>query len=93
MARSPIRRQPDDTDIPITIRPSGSADSDAIAYCNAPDAVIVSWARNEWCALAVSDDGSYGYDSAWSQAEAEAKALSYCTGHAHIEVIVYAGSD
>jgi len=72
----------------------GDAEVDAIARCDAPDAVVVAWSRNEWCALAVSDDGSYGYSSGWSQAEAEANALSYCTGsNAHILAIVYSGSD
>jgi hypothetical protein len=69
----------------------GDAENDAIAYCDAPDAVILTWSRNEWCALAVSDDGSYGYSSGVTQADAEALALSYCTGNAHIEVIVFSG--
>jgi hypothetical protein len=71
----------------------GDAENDALAYCDAPDATIVAWSRNEWCALAVSDDGSYGYSSGWTKADAEANALSYCTGKAHIEAIVYSGSN
>lgn len=70
----------------------GDAENDAIANCNASDAVIATWARNEWCALAVSDDGSYGWSSAPTEAEAEAEALSYCTGNAHVLAWVFAGS-
>jgi hypothetical protein len=72
----------------------GDAENDAIAYCDAPDAEIVAWARNEWCALAVADDNSnYGYASGVTKADAEANALSYCSGPAHIAAIVFSGSD
>jgi hypothetical protein len=72
----------------------GDAENDALAYCDAPDAIIVAWARNEWCALAVADDKSnYGYASGATQAQAEANALAYCTGPAHIEAIDFSGSD
>jgi hypothetical protein len=54
----------------------------------------VAWARNAWCALAVADDKSnFGYASGVTKAEAEANALSYCTGPAHIAANVFSGSD
>ena len=58
----------------------GDAENDAIANCDAPDATVVAWCWNEWAALAVADDGSYGYSSGPSEAAAEAAALSNCTG-------------
>lgn len=70
----------------------GDAESDALANCDAPDGEIVAWCRNEYCALAVADDGSYGYSSGPTQASAEAAALSYCTGpNAHILCWDYSG--
>jgi len=70
----------------------GDAENDALARCDAPDAEIVAWCRNEWCALAVADDGSYGYSSGPTQASAEAAALADCTGpNAHVLVWDYSG--
>ena len=39
------------------------AEQEALKYCEADDAKAVMWTRNAWCALALGDDGSYGY--AW----------------------------
>jgi hypothetical protein len=72
----------------------GDAEVDALARCDAPDGQIVAWCFNEWCALAVADDGSYGYSSGATQAEAEYLAVSYCTGpNAHVLCSVFSGSD
>jgi len=70
----------------------GDAENDALANCDAPDAVVVAWCSNEWAALAVADDGSYGYSSGVTEAAAESAALSYCTGpNAHILCWVNSG--
>jgi Domain of unknown function (DUF4189) len=72
----------------------GDAETDALARCDAPDAEIVAWCYNEWCALAVSDDGSFGYASGLTQADAEAAALANCTGpNAHILCNAFSGID
>ena len=66
----------------------------ALANCDAPDAQVVAWCWNEYAALAVADDGSYGYSSGPTTGPAEAAALSYCTGpNAHILCWVYSGSN
>ena len=71
----------------------GDAEIDATNRCGQPDAVVVTWSRNEWCSLAVSDDGSYGWGSGETQEESDANAMSACTGNRHIEVSVFSGSD
>jgi Domain of unknown function (DUF4189) len=71
----------------------GDAETDAINRCGATDAVVVTWSRNEWCSLALSDDGSYGWGSGETQDESDANAMSACTGNPHIEVSVFSGTD
>src|SRR5689334_18039589 len=52
------------------------ASNDALARCNAADARVVVWVQNGWAALAVGDDGAYGWGwSASSRADAESRAL------------------
>ena len=70
------------------------AEADAIAHCGATDATVVAWCWNEYAALAVDDDGNYGYSSGESKEEAESTALSYCTGkNPRILCWTYSGSD
>jgi serine/threonine-protein kinase len=73
----------------------GDAQIAATSYCNATDAVIVTWSRNAWCALAAADDGSYGHSWGNTQEEAEAGALANCTegSPAHIVAVVFSGAD
>lgn len=72
----------------------GDAEADALANCDAPDAQVVAWCWNEYAALAVDDNGNYGYSSGLTQASAEAAALSYCTGpNPHILCWVYSGAN
>jgi len=64
----------------------------ALSGCNAPDAKVVIWAHNAWCALAVADDRAYGF--AWGHSEEQVKkeALEHCSQFArtpyHIAVVV-----
>jgi hypothetical protein len=55
--------------------------------------VLLTWATNGWCAVAVSDDGSWGAASGDTRAETESKALARCTGNATIRAWAYSGSD
>ncbi len=67
----------------------------ALSYCDYEDARIVVWVRNGWCALAVGDDGAYGYAWASTQYEARRLALAYCqqysNGRCRIKVTVFSG--
>ena len=54
------------------------AENTALSYCNGPDVQIVVWCQNACAALAVSDNGIYGYAHADSRKEAERLALRYC---------------
>ena len=72
------------------------AESEALAHCGADDAEVMVWSQNQWCALAVGDDGSCGYAYAGSQEEAESLALDQCsalTTGAHIVVSAFSGTD
>ena len=73
----------------------GDAENAAVASCGDADAVIVTWSQNSWCALAVGDDGSYGYASGNTQCEAENAALANCSpdSPAHIDVVVFPGTE
>ena len=72
-----------------------AAECEAIRRCNADDAEVVVWARNNWCALALGDEtGTYGY--AWNGCDSTAKAdaLRRCrerTTGCHIAVCVFSG--
>ena len=60
----------------------GCAQNDAIANCGADDAFVAVWVENGWAALAVNDDGGWGYG--WSTNcldEAENNAADACGGH------------
>jgi hypothetical protein len=71
----------------------GAAENAAVGYANAPDAHVVVWVENGWAALAVNDDGGWGYGwSTNSQAEAEGYALNGAGGGAHILCWVASGS-
>src|SRR5438552_18761583 len=52
----------------------GDAQIAATSNCNLADAVVLTWSRNSWCALAKGDDGSYGY--AWGNTQEEAEAAA-----------------
>jgi hypothetical protein len=60
-----------------TGRPTrAAAESVAVAECNRPDARVVVWSRNEYCALAVGDNRKvYGYGYSPDKEEARAIAL------------------
>jgi serine/threonine-protein kinase len=72
----------------------GSADQAALRRCTEPDARIVSWCKNAYCALAEGDDG-YGTGWGATAAQARANALRECeknTTNAKIVVCVFSGS-
>lgn len=54
------------------------AENAAVGYCNACDAQVVVWCENASAALAVGDNGVYGYAYANCRADAERLALCYC---------------
>ena len=61
----------------------GAAENDAVANANADDAQVVVWVENGWAALAVNNDGGWGYG--WStncQADAERFAIDGAGGPA-----------
>jgi hypothetical protein len=72
-----------------------AAENRALNECDADDAEVVVWGRNAYVALAVSDNGPYGY--AWGTTEAIAKriALQKCRDYggrnAYVAVSVYSG--
>src|SRR5262249_33897972 len=74
----------------------GAAENDAVATANADDAQVVVWVENGWAALAVNNDGGWGYG--WStncQADAERFAIDGAGGPAcgaHILCWVASGS-
>ena len=70
------------------------AETAAVNSCGETDAVILTWSRNCWCALAVADDGAYGTGSGNTQEEAESAALAICPSDtpAHIQVSVFSGT-
>jgi hypothetical protein len=57
-----------------------AAENAAVEACNARDAVVLTWTRNAWTALATADDRSY-YGHAWGNTAEEAmtKALAACS--------------
>jgi hypothetical protein len=62
-----------------------TAEDDALHRCDGTDAEIVVWVENGWAALAVGDDGAYGWGwSGSSRADAESRALSRAGDNAHI---------
>ena len=64
----------------------------AIDRCNASDAKVVVWVENGWAALAVGDNGAYGWGwSGNSRAEAETIALQKAGANARIRCWVYSG--
>ena len=50
------------------------AENEALKQCDADDAQVVIWGRNAYVALAVSDNGPYGY--AWGTTEAVATRIA-----------------
>jgi hypothetical protein len=72
-----------------------AAENRAISECNTDDAQILVWGRNAYVALALSDEGAYGW--AWASSEGQAKrlALQKCRDYggtsARIAVCVYSG--
>jgi Domain of unknown function (DUF4189) len=71
------------------------AEAEALNQCEGDDAQVVIWGRNAYVALAISDNGPYGY--AWGTTAATAKriALQKCRDYggenARIVVSVYSG--
>jgi hypothetical protein len=67
---------------------------DAVHNANACDAQVVVSAENGWVALALGDDGAYGYGwSTCSRAEAERIALQNCGQHGcHPHIVCWASS-
>ena len=71
-----------------------AANQAALKHVPEPDAEIVAWTRNAYCALAKGDDG---YGAAWgdSAAQARANALAACAKHTtggKVLVCVFAGN-
>jgi hypothetical protein len=72
-----------------------AAEDRAVTECNTDDAKVVIWCRNAYCALAVSDEGAYGY--AWATTERQAKSIAsqkcrdYGGVKVRIAVSVYSG--
>jgi hypothetical protein len=60
--------------------------------CNADDAVVVTWCKNAFCALAVGSDGSYGAAWANTQADAESQALAACNQDASPNIVASVGA-
>src|ERR1051326_8067074 len=58
------------------------AERKALRNCKGSDAQIVTWVNNGFCALAVGDNGAWGYGFSWgdgaSNAEAKTRALANC---------------
>jgi Domain of unknown function (DUF4189) len=70
------------------------AEEEAIKQCEADDAKALTWARNGWCALALGDEGAYGYDWAETASAARAKAMKQCRKNgAHPHIVVCVSSD
>ena len=70
----------------------GAAQNDAVANANAGDAQVVVWVENGWAALAVNDNGGWGYG--WSNNsldEAENNAING-VGGGHILCWAASGS-
>ncbi len=55
-----------------------AAELDALLHCHGDDAQVVVTVQNGYAALAVAEDGSYGYAWGSTQAIAERLALSKC---------------
>jgi uncharacterized protein DUF4189 len=72
-----------------------AAEVEALSQCEGDDAQVVVWGRNAYVALAVSDNGPYGY--AWGSTEAIARRIAiqncrdYGGENARIAVTVYSG--
>ena len=72
-----------------------SARRAALSVCQEPDARIVVWSRNCYCALAVGKDG-YGAGFGSTAKQARADALSECakqTTGGHVVKCVFSGSE
>lgn len=71
------------------------AENDALSRCGGDDARIVVWCENACAALAVGDNGAYGYAWGSCRAEAERRAVRECRKHGcnpHIACWVSSGS-
>ena len=70
-----------------------AAEQRALSECKGDDAKIVVWARNAWAALAVSDNGHYGWAYGDSEESVKNTALQKCKDaggtNAHIAVYGY----
>jgi Domain of unknown function (DUF4189) len=72
-----------------------AAEFEALNQCEGADAQVVIWGRNAYVALAVGEDGSYGY--AWGSTETIARRIAlqkcrdYGAGQPRIVVCVYSG--
>ena len=61
----------------------------ALQHCQASDAMIVAWGQSTFLALALADDGAYGW--AWDSARNNAarRAIANCTGPNPRIVVLY----
>jgi len=69
------------------------AEKEAIRRCNASDARVLTWARNQWICFARASNSGYGYSSAATAEEAQAEAVQHCAnrgGGCQVLVLVYA---
>ena len=55
-----------------------AAEDRAVSECKADDAKVVVWARNGWCALALSDNSYYGWGYGSSEDIAKDIAKDKC---------------
>lgn len=72
------------------------AELEALANCEGDDAQIMVWSRNDWCALAIGDDGALGWYWGDTSYEAKAGAVLECqkyTNSDHIKVVVVYSGD
>ena len=66
------------------------AERQALARCPEPDAFIAGWGFNRYIALAVGDDGAWGFGSGQNKHEAGRDALNHCPADkAHVARVVW----
>jgi Domain of unknown function (DUF4189) len=59
-----------------------AAEEKALAECDGDDAQLLVWVKNGWCAVAVGDDGKYGWsdgNGTGDRDEARKTAIAECT--------------
>jgi hypothetical protein len=67
-----------------------TAEQMALGYCEAPDAAIVVWGEDSFIALALGDDGTFGWAWGGKQEEVAARAIASCPGaNARLVVLIH----